>query len=248
MISLLAADLLILLTRHKRLFVWAAAMAGMCAALATPWMWSQDFTARLPLGLALFLNPHGISLFPLFPWISFVMAGCCAAHLFLESAAKQEDGRYMRRALMIAAASIAVALALRQVPWLTYWSAGFYRVSPLYVVIRIACVLAICAGLYFMEKRLGWVPRAIRLAGQESLLVYTAHLAMIYGILRRTQLSAILGRELGYAGSFLLSAVLIALNILLAGWWHSLKKNRPRAARTALFVLVALSVIIFLWN
>ena len=99
-----------------------------------------------------------------------------------------------------------------------------------------------------MEKRLGWVPRAIRLAGQESLLVYTAHLAMIYGILRRTQLSAILGRELGYAGSFLLSAVLIALNILLAGWWHSLKKNRPRAARTALFVLVALSVIIFLWN
>ncbi len=46
-------------------------------------MWSIDFIPHLPLSVALFLNPHGISLFPLFPWTAFVLVGACAGQLFL---------------------------------------------------------------------------------------------------------------------------------------------------------------------
>ena len=97
-----------------------------------------------------------------------------------------------------------------------------------------------------MEKKLGWMPNAIRLAGQESLLVYCAHLLLIFSVLRRPPVSTILGREAGYGFCFLMSAVLILLMLCLAAVWHGWKRNHPRSTRMALVGLVALNVVVFL--
>lgn len=247
-VSLLAIDFLILLTRKQVLFVWAAAALGVAATLVTPWIWGQDFIGRIPLALAMFLNSNGGSLFPLFPWISFVIAGSCAAHLFLNAAGKHQDSRYMNRTLFVSLAAVAGALVARQLPLFSAWNVGFYRTSPLYVVVRLGCVLILCAGLYFMEKRLGWVPGAIRLAGQESLLVYCAHLLLIFSVLRRPPVASILGREAGYGVCFLLSVGLILLMLLLAKPWHRWKREYPRFAKAALIAVSAVSIIIFLFR
>ncbi|MGA2263654.1 MAG: heparan-alpha-glucosaminide N-acetyltransferase domain-containing protein [Acidobacteriota bacterium] len=244
-VSLLAIDGLILLTRKQALFVWAAASLGVGAALVTPWVWAHDFTGHMPLFLAMFLNPHGVSLFPVFPWISFVMAGSCAGHLFLNAVAKQRDAGYMGRALLISLAAIVAALAVRQLPLFSAWNVGFYKTSPLYVVIRFACVMILCAGFYFMEKRLGWIPGAIRLAGQESLLVYCAHLMLIFSVLRQPRVASILGREAGYVACFLLSIALILLMLVCARIWHGWKRDHSRLAKMALWAVVGISAIIF---
>lgn len=245
-ISLLAIDGLILLTRKRALAVWTTASLGVGAMLVTPWIWAQNFIGRVPLSLAMFLNPHGVSLFPLFPWMCFVTAGSCAAHLFLNAVEKRTEVRYMSWTFFVSLAAIAGALGARELPLFSAWNVGFYRTSPLYVVIRLGCVLMLCAGLYFMEKRLGWVPGGIRLAGQESLVVYTAHLLLIFSVLRRPPVASILGREAGYGVCLALSVGLILLMILLARFWHGWKRNSPALARGGLAVLVAASVIIFL--
>jgi uncharacterized membrane protein len=245
-VSLLAINALILLTRRRGAFFWAAAAAGVIAALATPWLWAQDFTIRMPLFLALYLNPHGVSLFPLFPWISFVVAGSCAAHLFLNAVEQQADARCMRYASVVGAAAIAGGLLARGLPLFSSWHAGFYRTSPLYVLIRLGCVVLLCALLYAMEKRLGWVPGAIRLAGQESLLVYTLHLLLIFSVLRSKPVAALLGLEAGYAACFLMSAAIIVLMLGLARFWHSLKGSNPRTARAVLAGVVVVNIILFL--
>jgi uncharacterized membrane protein len=77
--SLLVVHILIVVLRKPLLMAWGAGMLAALVALLTPLVWSQDFTDRIPLALALFLNPHGVSLFPLFPWICFVLSGCVAA-------------------------------------------------------------------------------------------------------------------------------------------------------------------------
>ncbi|MBZ5495237.1 MAG: DUF1624 domain-containing protein [Acidobacteriia bacterium] len=245
-ISLLTIDVLILLTRKQALFVWAAASVGIGAALVTPWIWAQDFTSRVPLFLAMFLNPHGASLFPLFPWISFVMAGSCAAHLFLDAVAQRSEPRFMLRASVISLAAIAGALVARELPLFSAWNVGFYKTSPLYVVVRLGCVLILCAGFYFMEKRLGWIPGAIRLAGQESLLVYCAHLLLIFSVLRQPPVASVFGREAGYGACFLLSLALILLMILSAGLWHGWKRDYPRFAKAVLIGLVVINVVTFI--
>jgi len=67
--SLLVVLALILILRKRNLLFWGSGLLTLLIALATPWIWAQDFRGKLPLSLALFLNPHGISLFPLFPWM-----------------------------------------------------------------------------------------------------------------------------------------------------------------------------------
>jgi fucose 4-O-acetylase-like acetyltransferase len=239
-------NVLILVTRSQRAFVWAAAAAGVIAALVAPSMWARDFSGRMPLSLALFLNPHGASLFPLFPWISFVLAGSCAAHLFLNAVDKKKDARHMRRAFIGGLIAIAGSMAAREWTLFSAWNTDFYRTSPLYVLIRLGCVLMVGAALYYLESRWKWAPHTIRLAGQESLLVYTLHLMLIFSILRGTVTASVLGKEAGYPVCFLMSAVIIVLMLWLAGVWHKLKKDHARFAKRGLIALVALNALIFL--
>jgi uncharacterized membrane protein len=245
-VSLLVIDLLIFLLRKPGPFVSGACVIGTGAALVTPWMWGQEFIGTVPLPVALFLNPHGVSLFPLFPWISFAVAGSCAALFFLNAVDRNSDSRFMRDVFIAAAAAIPVALYARYLPLFSAWKPGFYTTSPLYVAIRLGCVMILCSGIYFMEKRLGWVPGMIRLAGQESLLVYCAHLLLIFSILRQPPVVNLLGRQAGYAACFALSIALILLMLLAAKIWHGVKRNHPRIARSALMVAVVLSAIVFL--
>ena len=83
--SLLVVHLLIFLLRKPHLVAWGAMMLATVVCVITPLVWARDFTGSLPLGLALFLNPHGISLFPLLPWITFILGGTVTAILFLRA-------------------------------------------------------------------------------------------------------------------------------------------------------------------
>jgi uncharacterized membrane protein len=245
--SLLVLLLLAFIVRRRSLLPYAAGGLGIAAALVTPWVWARDFRPDLPLALALYLNPHKVSLFPLFPWISFVLAGASAAHYFLRSVEAEAIPRYMKRAAFAGAGMIAAGLLLRSVPWTLPGHVDFYTTSPLYLMVRLGCIFVIVALLYRCEARgagARWLG-PVRLAGQESLLVYGAHLYVIYSLLRR-QLEPVLGLEAGYAGCLLMSAAIIALMLPLARGWHALKKRHPRAVRIGQGVVVAAMVVSFL--
>ena len=72
--SLLIVHILAFLLRRPAATAWGALLLACTVTILTPMMWARDFTSQLPLSLALFLNPHGISLFPLFPWTAFLCA------------------------------------------------------------------------------------------------------------------------------------------------------------------------------
>jgi hypothetical protein len=245
-VSLLALDAVLLLARRPAPAFWATAILAAGASAATPWIWAHDFSEQMPLFLAMFLNPHGRSLFPLFPWIAFVCAGGCVAHLYLRALERKEDARFMRRAALAAALAIVAAVLARDSSYFRSWHGDFFTTSPLYVVVRLGCVLILCAGLHFLEKERGWAPGAIRLAGQESLLVYAGHLLLLFSVLRRPPVADVLGRQAGYAACLALSAVLIVVMLWLARLWHDWKRSRPRLSRGLLAGAVAVSLITFL--
>jgi uncharacterized membrane protein len=244
--SLLIIHLLIILVRKPASLVWSAGTLAVLVSLMTPVMWAQDFQTMVPLPFALFLNPHGVSLFPLFPWLCFVLAGFCLSYLFLQSVAVQKDTLFMKRILMVGAAMILSGLILRAVPYTLPGYVNFYTTSPLYVAIRIGCVLVICSALYWLEKLRGWAPRLLVLAGQESLLVYAVHLLIIYSFLRGKIMRPIMGAEMRYLGCFALTAVLILLMMGLAWFWHGLKQRFPKSTKLALALAVPVTIVVFL--
>ncbi len=244
--SLLIVHVLVILLRKPQVTAWGGLILTAFAAAATPMMWSRDFTRQLPLSLALFLNPHGISLFPLFPWICFILCGAFASCLFLKSVDEGGDAGFMRTAFV---AGILLIMAGELGTFLPFSLPGyqnFFTTSPLYVMIRLGCVLIICSTLYALEKFLRWVPNPIRLAGQESLLVYGVHLWVIFAFLRGKHLGPLLGLERGYLGCFLMSAGIIVCMLWLARGWHHLKRNYPTFTRRAQAATVLIMITVFL--
>jgi uncharacterized membrane protein len=244
-VSLFVVFSLVLILRKKKLLPWAAGILAVSIALATPWMWAQDLRGILPLSLALFFNPHGASLFPLFPWMCFVLVGTFACYFFLKSVESNKIGRYMQVTAWLGILMIAAGLLLRAVPYSLPGRVNFYTTSPLYLMIRIGTVLLICALLFWLETKAKWIPRSIQLAGQESLLVYGVHLWLIYAVLRGRLFGPMLGKQMGYLNCFLLSAAIILLMLFLSKYWHILKKNYSRQTRLGQAIVVIIMIAVF---
>lgn len=245
-VSLIIVHLLILMVRTRPRLACAAAALAICFSLATPWVWAQDFAGDLPLAFALFLNPGGISLFPIIPWAAFLLAGSSASCLFLSAVERGTVPRFMRWLAIAGAGLICTGLLGRLVPFSLPGNQDFYMTSPLYVAIRLGCVLLLATALWGVERSGSWFPRSVLGAGQESLLVYGFHLFVIFGLLRNRHLGRILGLEAGYAGCFILSALTILLMLWAARHWHLFKRQHSELVwRTQAAVVVAL-VSVFL--
>jgi uncharacterized membrane protein len=247
-VSLLTVLGLIVILRKKSLFPWGAILLALTVAFFTPILWTQDFRSKLPLSLALFLNPHGASLFPIFPWICFVLAGSFACWFFLKSVNANTIPVFMRNTAWLGILMIACGLLLRNAPYTLPGYVNFYTTSPLYMMIRIGCVLIFCSLLYRMEMRGKWIPKPILVAGQESLLVYGVHLWVIFGFLRGKQMAPIFGLQAGYLGCFTMSAVIIVLMLCLALLYHALKSKFPQPTRYAQAATVLIMIAIFFMN
>jgi uncharacterized membrane protein len=245
-VSLLVVHLLILVLRKRQLLPWALGLLAVCVAISTPWMWSHDFTGSLPLSVALFLNPQEVSLFPIFPWICFVLAGSFAAWFFLRSLEAKKIHVFMVIIACLGILMIAAGLLLRNAPYTLPGYANFYTTSPLYTMIRLGCVLLFTTVLYRLETNGRWIPRPIELAGQESLLVYGVHLWFIFAFLRGRHLRHFFGLQMGYLGCLLLSAAIIILMLVLARYWHALKKNYPTFTKRAQVAIVLIMMAVFL--
>jgi len=244
-VSLIVLQALVLLLRRRPRVAAAAAILALGIVLATPWVWAQNFLGRLPLGLALFLNPHGISFFPLFPWMAFALAGAVAAHLFIDSVESGRDAGFMRAAAFGGAVLVAAGLLLRAFPLSLPGRQQFFTTSPLYVCIRLGFVLVVMAGLWLAERYGRRSPEAIRVAGQESLLVYGVHLWLIFGVLREKHVGPILGLEAPYWECFLIAGSVIVLMLALARFWHALKRRHPVWTRRGLLAVVLGMIVVF---
>jgi uncharacterized membrane protein len=244
--SLLIVDVLILVLRTPRRFVGAAAAAAIAISLASPWIWAQDFTGKAPLALALFLNPHGASLFPLFPWACFVLAGAVMCDLFLRWFDGRREAMWARFAGLLGCGMIAAGLLPRYLPLHSSGQLDYFRTSPWYVMLRLGCVLLLCALIYEAERLRKWAPQWVRMAGQESRLVYGVHLWLLYAVLRGKHVSPFLGLQLGYAGCFGLSIGIIVFMLWLAVHWRRLKQNHPARTKASVRGAVAIMLVVFL--
>ena len=247
-ISLLVVHALMFILRKKQFLPWGALILAILVAVATPWVWAQDFRLKLPLSMALFLNPHGTSLFPIFPWLTFILAGSCVSGLFLRSVQANKKEQFMRAIVSLGILMIAAGLILRGVPFTLPGNINFYTTSPLYMMIRIGTVLIICFLLYKLEAGGKLIHGLVRTAGQESLLVYGVHLWIIFAFLRGRLLAPLLPMQLGYIGCFSLSLAIILIMLYLAKYYHAVKAKYPQRIRRAQAIIVSLMILVFILN
>jgi uncharacterized membrane protein len=228
-LGLFVLQLLIHITPNERWFFRATVLGGVGIALATPFVW--DDAAGWPVWLASLVSGRTQSIFPLFPYTGFTLAG--AAWGYLHSAARGQgrpegsEAEFLRssmRACMgLCLASGAIALLPLPESYSDFWST-----SPQFFLLRAGVLGLVTTGARHLEPRLLPRLRVLAMAGRESLLIYVLHLVALYGSAFNpdTSLVKTLGtpQPAGYA--ILVWVLFTAALLIIAGMWSWWKKGR----------------------
>lgn len=154
---------------------------GACVAVvaASPAIDRLD-TGSLPAALAAYLDHDGGSLFPLFPWSGYALAGVVVSGV-VARARSDGDTRSALSAASIGIACVGFALGRTDPGW--FGEHDYWLTSPLFFLVRLGVLGTVVAGLLAAESVSAGSDRSAvmrRLAG-ETLCLYLVHLAILYG-------------------------------------------------------------------
>ena len=240
-VSFVIVQLLVLVTRTRRVFTTVLFVLAVATIATTPFVWSRD-VSTLPPFLAAYVSPAAGSQFPLFPWAGFILTGAALGQLYTAWGVSTLH-RYANRALLVPAAMLlALAFLLRALSESRVGGPGWEAV-PAQVALRIGASFVVLAIITHASHRVVRLPRVFGAVAQETLLIYFVHLCIVYGSIWNTGLTQMLGATLGPFETLAYVLILMGAMVLLAAAWNRLKHARPRLARWV--ALAAGAVLIY---
>jgi uncharacterized membrane protein len=246
-VTLIALQLLILLTRTERRFALSAAALALLVVLATPAVWRVDWRAHLPLAVAAYLSPATGSLFPLFPWSAFLMTGAALGYLFV-AAWREHPERFARRVLLPGGAALALGgWLLSRLPFMPLGPTDFWSTSPNLFLIRLGLVCVNLGVLALLTRPLRHLPRVVAALAHESLLVYFVHILVLYGSAWTPGVQHVLRVPYG-PGRAALGVVAMLGAMTLFGWlWNWTKRRHPAAALAIRLGMLGAFLVSIVW-
>ncbi|MEW6320414.1 MAG: heparan-alpha-glucosaminide N-acetyltransferase domain-containing protein [Acidobacteriota bacterium] len=207
--------------RGARILVFAVAV-GACA-MTTPLVRSWDALAILPDPIEAYLRPTPpYSVFTLWPWTGFVLAGALVGEL-VDATRGTRDPWRLHAALALAGVAGGYLAWLASFQPSIYAESTFWGSSPTFFFLRLGIVTALVPATWLAEKGLGrLVGDGLGVLGRSSLFVYWVHVELVYGGLA-TPLEDRLPIEASLAGVATVAALM---------YWLTTVKNRWMAGRT----------------
>ncbi len=246
----IAAGLLILfitriLIKSERLFTVITVIMFLISVFLAPLAWHTDFGKIFPVPVAAYFNEKYGSLFPLFPWLGFLLAGAVSCNYFLRMRKKNSEGKYFF-SLFIAGLIFILA---------DYISPGIFpgihfgrmHPQPLFFFERLGYVLLLLTACsYYINKR-ETKQSFVLDVGRESLLIYWLHLQILYRkFYNNTGFVNLLGKKLDLLESILFTIILSLIMIVVAKYWGRLKSNYRPAISKLTLIFVSLLILIFM--
>jgi uncharacterized membrane protein len=219
------------------------AVLSFLVVFLTPVVRTIHFTEMLPLPIATYLNPGMKWQFSLFPWSAFLFGGALTGFLFLELREK------LRKYLLWGGVGvILLSFALNPLLAQVYPVYDYWRGSPSFFLLRLGLVLVLAWVLYTYETKRGVRPSSlVTLVGRESLMVYVAHLSLVYGDLGAFNFDDAVNQSFGYAEAAGVSLALIGLMCLLAYVWSRIKRGPLKARRIVEWAFITILAAVFVF-
>ncbi len=249
--TLFILHILRVLIKDDRKFNFVLYFLLILFVLAAPLSGSVDVSRTLPLFVAQYFNRLHGSLFPLFPWASFLIGGTIASqylagHTDLAGTGKVEKNA-SRKVLWLGVASTMAGLVFTVVEKELFTEPHFTDYSPSWFLLRFGLLLLILYGLTVYEATRGSDSSAIKLFGKESFFVYVFHLVIVYGSsVKFPSLVNLIGPSLGYAECFGIFILLSIAMYIAARIWNNLKRNDYDASRQIQYLFVTIVLYFFI--
>jgi uncharacterized membrane protein len=229
-VSLIALQILVLVSRSRRVFTALCFAFTMLIAAATPTLWRGGWSSAMPLALAAYLSPAPGSQFPLFPWSAYVLLGAGLGQIYSRWGASRL-GAFTFGALLVPGAVIFGLVLVGRAVSFQPFGAGDWSWVPGEFLKRTGASLTLLGVIAYASRRLAHLPHIFGALAQETLLIYFVHLCIIYGSVWNRGLTHAYAAALD-PGTTLLAVVLLIVAMAALAWqWNRLKHAHPRAAR-----------------
>jgi len=244
-VGLLILFLLRLIIRSDKIYHYTLIGLTIVVTAVSPIFWRTEFTNYLHPVFANYFNRLGGSLFPVFPWLNFILAGAIFSKYFLNAAANGKELKFIKTTTF---AGIIMLLSGH------LFYSGFFPDSltsilpnPVFFIERLGYVLFFAALCWYYANWRKTKKSFVLDASRESLLIYWLHLLLIYSMIwKNKNFAEILGPTLNVWESIVVTVLLMVLMVLVAILWSRTKTKFPNYATKVAWGVVGVLFIIFL--
>jgi uncharacterized membrane protein len=206
--------------------------SGLLVVLTTMFLWDIDFNTLIPAPLAAYLNGKHYSLFPLFPWMAFMLFGGYFASGYIQAREQQKEKDFILRFALIGAILFTVCLIEGELPVHIHIGSDDISANPFFFVLRLGIVMLLLTACWFYADYRKTQKSFVLDVSRESLMVYAAHLLVIYGrFWNEHSLWFYYDQSFGVWKCIVGTFVLIIVMIGAAMMWGWLKRNHQPLAR-----------------
>jgi uncharacterized membrane protein len=229
-VSILLLQGIVFLTRTPALFGRTAAAVTGVLVLATPFVWSMDLGPVISPVFSPYFNQAQPSIFPIFPFAGFMLAGAVMGHYFLVARRKARERTFFVGVLKLAVFAAACGIVFDLLPLSLYPPHDYWKASPNFFLLRMSAVLVVTTAFFFLQRLPSSLEHPVLALGQASLMVYAVHLMVVYGSAANLGLMQVIGKTLpSYEAAGVGIVVLVAMVLLTYLWeylrmhhvWHS---------------------------
>lgn len=235
-VVLLCCQLLVLVLRKRALITGAAFALGSAVVLLGPALSQLPLQEMVPAGIAGYLTSNTGSPFPLLPWAGFVLWGIGVAGLIPERSMGLPSLRLGLGFFGGGLALVLVSLTLDRVAPGLFGEHVYWKTSPYFFLRRCGWILALMGSFalfdHLVRRGHDGAPHGARdwfqLIGQNSLIVYVAHLLVLYGSPLTRGVRSYATQTLSVAEGSLLVALLCGAMVLLLVLWRQLDQSHGK--------------------
>ena len=217
--SILILQCIVLPSRTPQIFSRITIILGTLIVVATPLVWSIDLSPMVNPAFAPYFNQSHASIFPIFPYAGFMLAGAALSHYFVASSLRGEERKFFSTILGLALVAGACGIAFDLLPVALYPPHDYWKASPNFFLLRLSAVLLVTTGFFYLRKLPVVIEHPVIALGQASLLVYAVHLVVVYGSAANSGLQQIIGKTLPYYSAAGVGVAVLGAMIALTYLW-----------------------------
>jgi uncharacterized membrane protein len=236
-----------LLIKSDKSYHYFLIISLVVVTLISPFLWKIEFAKYLPIVITNYFNRLHGSLFPIFPWLNFLLAGGIFAKYFVDAREQNKEVNFINK---IAIGGL-VTLLFGHLFYSGLFPKTFTSIlpNPIFFLQRLGYILVLFYLCWIVDRKTNIKNTFIMDASRESLLVYWLHLITIFGAFwGGKSLELIIGKTLNVFEALVATLILIVLMILVAKIWGWIKKKNPKYASIGVRVFVVVLLIAFIFS
>lgn len=223
-VSLLILLMILFLAEKLKLNYTAAFIAiSVFIFLSSPFIERVNWLSILPAPLASYFSAEIGSLFPLFPWSGYVIAGGVLGSYLAENPLVFKTSRFSILLAIFGGTFTFIAIISERILEALQIQIANPQTEPNTIFFRMGFVLLLTALVSYISLRVNRIPQIIILAGRNTLLIYVVHLIILYGSAWSPGINLLWGYSFSGWESFLAALIMIMLMTVMVLGIHKLK-------------------------